>query len=598
MKNWRLQHVTTFFPSTQSFSVCSNASSNPMHLCVSYWYLIAIRITMPGYRKELFLTAPEFKFLCTLCHLILKDPVQTYCGHRYCRSCIDEILSQPGHHVCVECGEEYGDEPESLITTSQVFPDKAIQRELRLIKVRCINDGCDWEGAFKDYEDHIIICDYEVIMCIKRGCDQRILRGNLVNHLDTQCVMRVVQCEYCDEDITWKELKEHHKKCPKFLITCRFCGKNNIPRYEFAAHIDVKKGDCKKKVAPCNYEKLGCEEMVEVEKMSVHLQGAVVYHMDLLRYEISKVSDSMNELCKLNVRGMSGEVVEQSARIDGLEKLVKELENKIAKAIAQQHNPESGKLGPKALDPTIEKQTRNLQELKNKITIVETKVTTYEGIVAVLNSQIERDANVVQILERQRRQDRELLESLERKIKAQDRIIALKDVALAEQDLRIQSLEMASYDGVLVWKISNFNQKRQDALSGRTTSIYSPCFYTSRHGYKMCSRIYINGDGMGKGNHVSLFFVIMKGPFDALLRWPFRQKVTFMLLDQNNREHVIDAFRPDPTSSSFKRPTNDMNIASGCPLFMPISQLDSSRHAYVKDDVMFLKVIVDTSDIS
>ena len=150
---------------------------------------------------------------------------------------------------------------------------------------------------------------------------------------------------------------------------------------------------------------------------------------------------------------------------------------------------------------------------------------------------------------------------------------------------------------MLVWKITEFARKRSEALSGKTTSLYSPCFYTSRHGYKMCARIYLNGDGIGKGNHVSVFFTIMKGPFDALLRWPFRQKVTLMWLDQNNREHVIDAFRPDPTSSSFKRPTQDMNIASGCPLFMPLSQLDSQRHAYVKDDVAFLRIIVDTSDL-
>ncbi|XP_077986947.1 TNF receptor-associated factor 2-like [Glandiceps talaboti] len=264
----------------------------------------------------------------------------------------------------------------------------------------------------------------------------------------------------------------------------------------------------------------------------------------------------------------------------------KDLRNKFHNISGQQNQPTANG-----------QNTRVSEDLHERAAILDCKMTTCEGIVEGLNSQIEQNAQVVQILERQRRQNRELLESLERKIKAQDRIIALKDVTLAEQDLRIQSLEMASYDGVLVWKISNFNKKRQDALSGRTTAIYSPCFYTSRHGYKMCAQIYINGDGMGKGNHVSLFFVIMKGPFDALLRWPFRQKVTFMLLDQNNREHVIDAFRPDPTSSSFKRPTNDMNIASGCPLFMPISQLDSSRHAYVKDDAMVLKVIIDTSDL-
>ena len=113
----------------------------------------------------------------------------------------------------------------------------------------------------------------------------------------------------------------------------------------------------------------------------------------------------------------------------------------------------------------------------------------------------------------------------------------------------------------------------------------------------MCARIYLNGDGMGKGSHISLFFVVMRSPYDALLRWPFRQKVTLMLLDQNQRDHVVEAFRPDPSSSSFKRPTSDMNIASGCPLFMPLSQLDSQSHAYVKEDSIFIKVVVDCSDL-
>ena len=76
--------------------------------------------------------------------------------------------------------------------------------------------------------------------------------------------------------------------------------------------------------------------------------------------------------------------------------------------------------------------------------------------------------------------------------------------------------------------------------------------YMTFSGYKMCGRLYLNGDGMGRGTHISLFFVLMKGNCDALLSWPFRRKVTLMLLDQNNQEHVIDAFRPDPNSSSFK----------------------------------------------
>jgi len=114
----------------------------------------------------------------------------------------------------------------------------------------------------------------------------------------------------------------------------------------------------------------------------------------------------------------------------------------------------------------------------------------------------------------------------------------------------------------------------------------------------MCLRIYLNGDGMGKGSHLSVFFVVMRGTYDALLRWPFRQKVTLMLLSHNQRDHVVDAFRPDPTSSSFKKPTTEMNIASGCPLFAPLDVLDSPSSSFVKDDQFFVKAVVDCLDLA
>lgn len=50
-------------------------------------------------------------------------------------------------------------------------------------------------------------------------------------------------------------------------------------------------------------------------------------------------------------------------------------------------------------------------------------------------------------------------------------------------------------------------------------------FYTAKYGYKLCLRLYLNGDGTGKKTHLSLFIVIMKGEYDALLPWPFRNKV-------------------------------------------------------------------------
>ena len=60
-----------------------------------------------------------------------------------------------------------------------------------------------------------------------------------------------------------------------------------------------------------------------------------------------------------------------------------------------------------------------------------------------------------------------------------------------------------------------------DAKTGKLVSIYSSPFFSGRIGYKMCMRAYMNGDGIGEGTHLSLFFIVMRGEFDPLLSWPF-----------------------------------------------------------------------------
>ncbi len=74
-----------------------------------------------------------------------------------------------------------------------------------------------------------------------------------------------------------------------------------------------------------------------------------------------------------------------------------------------------------------------------------------------------------------------------------------------DQELRIQLLKRATYNGVLLWKIDEFDRQRREATDGATLSLYSTPFYMSRHGYKMCARVYLNSDGMGKGSHLSFF---------------------------------------------------------------------------------------------
>jgi hypothetical protein len=221
-----------------------------------------------------------------------------------------------------------------------------------------------------------------------------------------------------------------------------------------------------------------------------------------------------------------------------------------------------------------------LQELKNKV----------RDLTAECGNLRERNMS----LERELRDKVSIIDRLRSRMDQMDESLALNTVKITDlESQRGPRAQQAihSYNGTLLWTIDSYQRKRQDAINGVKTALYSPPFYSAQYGYKMCAKIYMNGDGFGKGSHLSLFFVVMKGNYDALQTWPFQKKITMMLLDQGNGDHMIDAFNSDPQSSSFQRPKSDMNIASGSPLFMPLDSLNNRQ--YIKDDVMFIKIIVD-----
>lgn len=179
-----------------------------------------------------------------------------------------------------------------------------------------------------------------------------------------------------------------------------------------------------------------------------------------------------------------------------------------------------------------------------------------------------------------------------------DAHINIHKAQLNKNEERFKLLESACYNGKLIWKVTDYKLKKKEALDGHTVSICSQPFYTSRCGYRLCARAYLNGDGSGKGTHLSLYFVVMRGEFDSLLQWPFRQRVTLVLLDQSGKKnHIMETFKADPNSSSFKRPDGEVNIASGCPRFVAHSTLENAKNTYIKDDTLFLKVAVDLTDL-
>nr|XP_046202847.1 TNF receptor-associated factor 2-like isoform X2 [Oncorhynchus gorbuscha] len=528
----------------------------------------------PGFPKKILSNNLEEKHMCNSCLKILRRPLQAQCGHRFCSFCFNKIVSS-GPHKCSACiKEDLFEDPTSILKEGGAFPDNAARREVEALAAVCPNEGCTWTGNIKEYEvNHEGKCDFMIILC--PSCKELMRTNELERHNERECPERTLNCKYCKEPFHFKNIKAHDEICPKYPMICEGCAKKKIPREKYVDHIKF----CSKFRAPCRFHVVGCD-------MSVSLESLQPQSLELTGHKIHELHQALRELeLKLGQLTLGGGAPVQGACAPTL----------ALPALATSFTPLPSAVGA-ALELQLHSEKTKVAELSRRCQELELKVGTFENIVCVLNREMERSSTTIEAYNRQHRLDQDKVEILNNKVRQLERTVGLRDLSIVEMEGNIREMSAATFDGIFVWKISDFTKKRQDAVAGRAPAMFSPAFFTSKYGYKMCLRIYLNGDGTGRASHLSLFFVVMRGHSDALLKWPFNQKVTLMLLDQNNREHIIDAFRPDISSSSFQRPVSDMNIASGCPLFCPLPKLDT-KNSYIRDDTIFIKAIVDLTGL-
>ncbi|XP_073097927.1 TNF receptor-associated factor 3 isoform X2 [Manis javanica] len=503
-----------------------------------------------GY-KERFVRTVEDKYRCEKCRLVLCDPKQTECGHRFCETCMAALLSSSSPK-CTACQEG--------IIKDKVFKDNCCKREILALQIYCRNEnrGCAEQLTL----GHLLVhlkndCQFEELSCVRADCKEKVLRKDLRDHVEKACKYREATCSHCQSQVPMVTLQKHEDtECPCVVVSCPHkCSVQTLLRSE------------------------GTNQQIKA-----HEASSAVQHVNLLK----EWSSSLEKKVSL----LQNESVEKNKSIQSLHNQICSFEIEIERQKEMLRNNESKILH---LQRVIDSQAEKLKELDKEIRPFRQSWEEADS----MRSSVESLQNRVTELESvdkgagQAARNTGLLES---QLSRHDQMLSVHDIRLADMDLRFQVLETASYNGVLIWKIRDYKRRKQEAVMGKTLSLYSQPFYTGYFGYKMCARVYLNGDGMGKGTHLSLFFVIMRGEYDALLPWPFKQKVTLMLMDQgSSRRHLGDAFKPDPNSSSFKKPTGEMNIASGCPVFVAQTVLENGT--YIKDDTIFIKVIVDTSDL-
>ena len=63
------------------------------------------------------------------------------------------------------------------------------------------------------------------------------------------------------------------------------------------------------------------------------------------------------------------------------------------------------------------------------------------------------------------------VDEIVRKLSATVQQVGVHDIRLAEMDVRFQCLETANYDGVLIWKVTDYARRRREAFNDTVSPI-------------------------------------------------------------------------------------------------------------------------------
>ena len=115
-------------------------------------------------------------------------------------------------------------------------------------------------------------------------------------------------------------------------------------------------------------------------------------------------------------------------------------------------------------------------------------------------------------------------------------------------------------------------------------------FFTHSQGYMMSLRVTANGQGSGKGTHITVGVYLMKGEFDDQLEWPFRGDITIQLLNQEGESEHFTKIIHGAEGEKIETKIGEKFISAwGVTQFKSHSELSPK---YIKNDSLKFKIVV------
>ena len=129
------------------------------------------------------------QFICPICKGVLIEPAMDLCGCQklFCKNCLENYLKSHDN-ICFISGNKSLQNPLYI---------KWVEEHIKLYDVKCQNflSGCSWTGKFSNYEEHILECPKELLICTYEGCNEKIYRENYDKHID-ECKFKPITIKY------------------------------------------------------------------------------------------------------------------------------------------------------------------------------------------------------------------------------------------------------------------------------------------------------------------------------------------------------------------------------------------------------------------
>lgn len=178
-------------------------------------------------------------------------------------------------------------------------------------------------------------------------------------------------------------------------------------------------------------------------------------------------------------------------------------------------------------------------------------------------------------------------------LKLQDEVKELS-LALTQQKERYKAVTDTLYPcaGQFTWRLEDIQEKVRQAQAGDSLEsvTYSPAFFSREAGYKLCLCVYPAGDN--NQGFLSVYFVVMRGPYDAILQWPFQKQIHLSLLSCKGGHNIFKDIQPDPHLHYFHRPENSQNVGYGYPRFISLQRLLARDSEYLENGCIFIRCII------